>query len=214
MRKSSFAVVPSNLLQPGRILQARHLHQNAVDALPLDQRLDGAELVDAALDDLDRLLHRLADALEDGRLGRRQPYKSTVLGDFEAALAGAWPECRKAAATIRSACSWPAGRRCLRAAAARRCCRARQGRYSRRALRAARAARRRATPATAPCAPPPYPPRAGCAIRPAGRDRARCGAAPISASSSPFLRERNSAPRQRQMKNAVSSVAAAFSREK
>ena len=52
-------------LQPGRVLQARHLHQNAVGALALDQRLDGAELVDAALDDLDRLLDRLADALDD-----------------------------------------------------------------------------------------------------------------------------------------------------
>ena len=41
-----------------RIGKARHLHQNAVDTLPLDQRLDGAQFVDAAFDDLDRLLDR------------------------------------------------------------------------------------------------------------------------------------------------------------
>ena len=56
-----------NLLQPRRVLQARHLHQNAVGALALDRRLDQAELVDAALDDLDRLIDGLADALGDRR---------------------------------------------------------------------------------------------------------------------------------------------------
>ena len=40
----------------------------AVAALALDDRLGGAELVDAPLDDLDRLLDRLADALGDRRL--------------------------------------------------------------------------------------------------------------------------------------------------
>lgn len=48
--------------QTRRILQSRHLHQNAIEPLPLDQRFDGAEFVDTALDDLDRLLDRLADA--------------------------------------------------------------------------------------------------------------------------------------------------------
>ena len=67
------AVLPSSSFSRVRILQARHLHQDAVDALPLDHRLDGAELVDAALDDLDRLLDRLADALDDRGLGQRQP---------------------------------------------------------------------------------------------------------------------------------------------
>ena len=42
-------------------------------ALALDQRLDGAELVDAALDDLDRLLDRLPDPLDDRRLGDGEP---------------------------------------------------------------------------------------------------------------------------------------------
>ena len=54
-------------LQPRRILQTGHLHENALDAFALDGRLDQAELVDAALDDLDRLIDRLADALGDGR---------------------------------------------------------------------------------------------------------------------------------------------------
>ena len=48
-----------------RIVDARHLHEDAVHALPLDQRLDGADLVDAALDDLDRLLDHLPHALGD-----------------------------------------------------------------------------------------------------------------------------------------------------
>ena len=56
-------------LEPGRVLQARHLHQDAVGALALDQRLDGAEFVDAPLDDLDRLVDRLAHALDDRRVG-------------------------------------------------------------------------------------------------------------------------------------------------
>src|SRR5262249_49385039 len=51
-----------------RIAQARHLHQHAVDALPLDGRLDQPEAVDALLDDRDRLLDRLPDALVGGRL--------------------------------------------------------------------------------------------------------------------------------------------------
>ena len=52
-----------------RIAETRHLHQDAVGALALDRRLDQAELVDAPFDDLDRLVHDLADALDDGRLG-------------------------------------------------------------------------------------------------------------------------------------------------
>ena len=55
-----------------RILQARHLDQDAVGALALDQRLDRAELVDAALDDLDRLFDRLPDAFGDGGLRHRE----------------------------------------------------------------------------------------------------------------------------------------------
>ena len=53
-----------DFLQMGRVLQTRHLHQDAIVALALDQRLDGAELVDAALDDLDRLLDGLAEAID------------------------------------------------------------------------------------------------------------------------------------------------------
>ena len=76
-------------LQPRRILQARHLHQDAVDALALNRWLDGAELVDAALDDLDRLLHRLADALDDGGLGRSEPDQAVAgIDDVDRTLAG------------------------------------------------------------------------------------------------------------------------------
>ena len=54
-------------LEARRILQARHLHQDAVDAFALDRRLDQAELVDAPLDDLDRLIDRLANPFGDSR---------------------------------------------------------------------------------------------------------------------------------------------------
>ncbi len=86
MRKSSFAVLPRHLLQPRRILQTRHLHQNAVDALALDARFDETELVDAALDDLDRLIDGLADPLGDRRLGRRQRDQAGVFADVNVAL--------------------------------------------------------------------------------------------------------------------------------
>ena len=68
MRNSISAVSPANL-QPRRILQARHLDQNPVGALALDDWLNGAELIDALFDDLDGLLDGLTDAIGDG--GRR-----------------------------------------------------------------------------------------------------------------------------------------------
>ena len=41
------------VLQPVRILQARHLHEDAVAALALHDRLGSAEFIDAAVDDFD-----------------------------------------------------------------------------------------------------------------------------------------------------------------
>ena len=78
-----------NFLQARRILQARHLDQNAVDALALDQRLDRAKFVDALLDDLDRLLDRLADAFGDGRLRHGETDKAIArILHLQATLAG------------------------------------------------------------------------------------------------------------------------------
>ena len=75
-------------LQPGRVLQARHLHQNAIGALALDQRLNGAEFVDAAFHDLDRLLNSLSNALRDGRLRNGEPDQAAAsVSYFKAALA-------------------------------------------------------------------------------------------------------------------------------
>ena len=90
-------------LQPGRILQARHLHQDAIGALALDHRFDGAELVDAAFDDLDRLFDGLADALGDGGLRHAEPDQPAAgIADFERS-AGRWSRAaRRAAATIRA----------------------------------------------------------------------------------------------------------------
>ena len=70
-----------------RVLQARHLDQNAVGALPLDQGLDRAELVDAALDDLDRLFVRLPDAFGDRGLRHRKADQAAAgIRNLEAAL--------------------------------------------------------------------------------------------------------------------------------
>ena len=51
------------MLQPGRILKAGHLHQDAACPLALDRRFGGAKLIDAAAHDLDRLVDRVPDAL-------------------------------------------------------------------------------------------------------------------------------------------------------
>src|SRR5262249_7882639 len=76
-------------LESLRVLQARHLHQDAVDALALDQRLDGAKLIDAPLNDLDRLVDGLADAFEDrGIRERERDEPATDIDDVERALAG------------------------------------------------------------------------------------------------------------------------------
>lgn len=54
----------------------------------LDQGLDSAEFVDAALDDLDRLFDRLTDAFGDRGLRYGEPDQPAAgIGDFEAALA-------------------------------------------------------------------------------------------------------------------------------
>ncbi len=77
-----------HFLEARRILQAGDLHENARDAFALDRRLDQAELVDAALDDLNRLIDRLADALGDSRVGGGERDDAGVLGDVDAALSG------------------------------------------------------------------------------------------------------------------------------
>ena len=56
------------VLQLGRVLQARHLDQHAVDALLLDVGLLGAGAVEAAVEHLDRLRHCTADLVGDRRL--------------------------------------------------------------------------------------------------------------------------------------------------
>ena len=56
-----------------RIAEARNLDQDAVDALALDRGLDQAQGVDPPLDDLDGLVDDLAGALDQRRLGHRQP---------------------------------------------------------------------------------------------------------------------------------------------
>ena len=53
-----------------RISETRHLHQDAIVALALDRAArPGPSSLTRSLDDLDRLIDHLADALEDRRLG-------------------------------------------------------------------------------------------------------------------------------------------------
>ncbi len=75
------------VLEPRRILQSRDLDEDAIGAFALDGRLDQSELVDAPLDDLNRLIYGLADALVDRRVRRRERDQAAVLGDIDAALA-------------------------------------------------------------------------------------------------------------------------------
>ena len=77
-----------NLFQPRRILQTGYLHKNSAGALALNNGLDQAEFVDATLDDLDRLIDRLANALDQRGLGRGQCNQATAFGDIDTALPG------------------------------------------------------------------------------------------------------------------------------
>ena len=72
-------------LQALRIAEAGRLDQDAVVALALDARLGRAELVDAAVDDLDRLVDDAAHALGQagGRIGEAD---EAVVGDRQVEL--------------------------------------------------------------------------------------------------------------------------------
>ena len=76
-------------MQTLRVAEAGHLDQDPIHALALDHRLDGAEFVDPARHDLDRLIDRLANALEDRRLGPGEAHEAVAgTDDVDAALAG------------------------------------------------------------------------------------------------------------------------------
>ena len=74
------------------VLQARHLHDDAVVALTLDARLARAERVDAAADHLDRLIDGAADFLGEAGVGHDDAHEAVaVVVDFERRRAGAEP---------------------------------------------------------------------------------------------------------------------------
>ena len=82
-----------DLLQPPRVLQARHLDEDAVRALALDVGLGRAQRVDAPAQHLDGLVDGLAHALVDAGLRDRehdQPFG--LLGDLDGALPAALPK--------------------------------------------------------------------------------------------------------------------------
>src|SRR5579883_1853360 len=67
-----------NLLEPGRVLQARHLYQDAVGAFLLDVRLGRAERVDAAAQHFDRLRDGASNLVLDRRIGERHLDRALV----------------------------------------------------------------------------------------------------------------------------------------
>ena len=73
------------ILEPLRIAETRSLDEDAVLALALDRRLDGAELIDTARDDLDRLVDDRAHALRQAGL-RIGHLHETVRADREVEL--------------------------------------------------------------------------------------------------------------------------------
>src|SRR5208282_4460668 len=81
-----FRRLAQNLLQPRRILETRHLHENAVDAFALDGRLHEAKLVHTPLDDLDRLIDGLADSLGERRVRRSKRDETAAFRDIDTAL--------------------------------------------------------------------------------------------------------------------------------
>src|SRR5262249_5569837 len=54
-----------------------HLYQDAIVALPLNGRFDQAQLVDAASDDLDRLIDHLPGAFQNGRFRHSETHQAT-----------------------------------------------------------------------------------------------------------------------------------------
>lgn len=74
-----------NFLQPLRILQSRHLNQDAIGALTLDDRLGGAEFINTAADHLDRLGQSGTDTIVEAGIGERvaqQPLLRLVAAHF------------------------------------------------------------------------------------------------------------------------------------
>jgi hypothetical protein len=68
-----------NLLQLGGVLQARHLHEDALAAFSLDRRLRRSDRVDAPLQHLDALRHGGAHARLDALVGEGGGHAIAVL---------------------------------------------------------------------------------------------------------------------------------------
>ena len=129
----------------------RHLHEDAVRALPLDRRLAGAGLVDAAADDLEALLHRPLVDRRLLRLGQRHHDRVALGARLELAARPAGQRedrLRRAPAPPRAPPAPRPGRR--RGCAARPP--ARRAAAPSRPHRAARAAGRAAPARSPPCA--------------------------------------------------------------
>ena len=63
--------MPEQAFDSRRVVETRQLNQDHIFALTLNRRLTGAGFVDAAADDLDRLLDRGAAAFGNGFFGER-----------------------------------------------------------------------------------------------------------------------------------------------
>ncbi len=76
-------------LEVGRTLDARHLQLDAIVALANDGRLDGAGLVDAAAQDLDRLVDHFLLLAEQLLLGKSKPDRVALRRTPRARIDGA-----------------------------------------------------------------------------------------------------------------------------
>src|SRR3982074_530782 len=88
MRNSILAVLPNRSFKRVGSCKPGTCTKKAALPLTLDHRLHSPELVDAPLNDLNRLFDSLADPFGDGRLRDGEPDQSIAgVADFKAALA-------------------------------------------------------------------------------------------------------------------------------
>ena len=177
-----------NVLQPLRVLQARHLHQDAVRALALDDRLGGAEFVDAPADHLDRLGERgrqpVVDAFGRQRVAQqvRLWFRQCQFGDGAGAEDARGNGVQKRRQRFLGRSQVDRRRGCAPAP----CCRCRSGLCSRSWRRAAECGYHRGSSPAVRRPDPDARSAAGCANHPAGRGR---GSSASSATSRESRRE-------------------------
>jgi hypothetical protein len=111
--KVSLAVWPRMSLRRCGSCETRHLHQNPIIALLLDDRLGRAEFVHAPVDDLDRLADRGSETVVDALFGQGVAEETGSGSSMRQFRHGTRPEqgseatgCVNALSAVRAASSW------------------------------------------------------------------------------------------------------------